>query len=269
MKITYQSLKQKAYHIMNATEEGGLTGPIINSFILLLIIGNIVALILETVEEIASPNIQIFRTFESFSVIIFTIEYLLRLWSITSNPVYQKPAAGRARFALTPLAIIDILAILPFYLPMILPIDLRFLRALRMVRLFRIFKVVRYTKSFKLMGNVFRSRKEELIITIAMVSLLLIVVSSLMYYIEHDAQPEVFKSILHSMWWGIATLTTIGYGDAFPITPLGKILGGMTAILGIGIFALPAGILGSGFVEELQKSKKEKKVCPHCGKELE
>lgn len=266
---TYSKIKQKVFDIVNATEAGGWFGKAFNSFIMLLIISNIAALILETVQEVAAPNIKAFRTFETVSVIIFTIEYILRIFTITCDPKFREIISGRVRYFFTPLALIDILAILPFYLPMIIPLDLRFLRALRMVRLFRIFKVARYTKSFGLMANVLKAKKEELLITVALVSILLIIVSSLMYYVEHDAQPKVFKSILDAMWWGIATLTTIGYGDAYPVTPPGKVLGGITALLGIGLFALPAGILGSGFVEEMQKNKKQHKVCPHCGKELE
>ena len=117
----------------------------------------------------------------------------------------------------------------------------------------------------QLIGRVFVSKKNELLITVFAVFLLLLMASSIMYYVEHEAQPEVFASIPHSMWWGIITLTTVGYGDVFPITLLGKIFNGMIAFLGIGLFALPAGILASAFAEEMNKHHNGATQCPHCG----
>jgi voltage-gated potassium channel len=167
------------------------------------------------------------------------------------------------------MALIDLIAILPFYLPMLLPIDLRFMRAIRLVRLLRVFKLSRYSNAFSTLYNVLRAKKEDLFITAFLVSVLLVVASSLMYFIENKGQPEVFSSIPASLWWGVATLSTVGYGDAYPVTVLGKFLGAIIALLGIGMFALPAGILGSGFVEEIQKKKASSKICPHCGKAIE
>jgi len=167
------------------------------------------------------------------------------------------------------MALVDLLAILPFYLPMLLPIDLRFLRALRLMRLFRLLKMGRYVKSLRLMRHVLARRKEELLITLFSVLLLLVLSSSLMYFIEREAQPDKFASIPAAMWWGIATLTTIGYGDMYPVTALGKILGGFIALLGIGLFALPAGILASGFAAEIQQRDHPGKRCPHCGERIE
>jgi len=149
--------------------------------------------------------------------------------------------------------LIDLLAILPFYLPMIIPLDLRFIRAIRLLRLFRIFKIGRYSKSLNVLKDVIRNKKEELVLIIFVVLIMLVIFSSLMYFVERDVQPEAFASIPHAMWWAIITLTTVGYGDVYPITVLGKILGAMIAFLGIGMFALPAGILGSGLIEAIQK----------------
>jgi voltage-gated potassium channel len=116
---------------------------------------------------------------------------------------------------------------------------------------------------------VLRSKKEELLVTIFAGVILLIIASSLMYYVERDAQPEAFKSILSSMWWGVATLTTIGYGDIYPITALGRFLGSLIAVMGIGLFALPAGIVASGFATELQNKARHPHICPHCGKDID
>jgi voltage-gated potassium channel len=239
----------------------------LNIFLMGLIFLNVLAVMLETEAELYLRFKAFFHWFDAVSVLIFTIEYLLRLWSCTENERFRHPLWGRIRYLLTPLAVIDLLAILPFYVPMLIRADLRFLRALRLFRIFRLLKLGRYVRSLRTIRNVFRDNKEELLITIFSVLILLVFSSSLMYFVEHGAQPEKFASIPAAMWWGISTLTTIGYGDIYPITLLGKVLGGIIAILGIGLFALPAGILASGFAEEIRK--KEKKACPHCGQEID
>jgi voltage-gated potassium channel len=190
-------------------------------------------------------------------VAIFSIEYLLRLWTCNVDVTYKGRIKGRIKYFFSPLALIDLFAILPFYIPMIIPIDLRFLRVIRLVRIFRILKFGRYSASLQMLGRVLRKKKSELIVTFFVVFLLLIIASSLIYEFEREAQPEKFSSIPGSMWWAVVTLTTVGYGDVYPVTTMGKILSSFIALLGIGLFALPAGILSAGMVEEMQK-KKEK-----------
>ncbi len=263
-------IKSRIFNILESSPESGFWGKCFGIFIVVLIFLNVATAVLETVQSIYSKMPQVFDRFELFSVIVFTIEYVLRLWSCTATSRYQKPIKGRIRFSLAPLSLVDLISILPFYLPMIIRLDLRFIRALRLLRIFRIMKIGRYFDSIRLIGAVFIKKKEELAITVFMVLILLMVVSSLMYYVENQAQPEAFASIPTSMWWGVATLTTVGYGDVYPVTPLGKFLGAVIALLGIGMFALPTGILGSGFVDEIQERKiKQKKICPHCGKEID
>jgi voltage-gated potassium channel len=168
---------------------------------------------------------------------------------------------------LTPLLLVDLFAVLPFYLPFVL-VDLRFLRVLRLVRLVRIVKVTRYVKTIRRMTNVFYAKKEELAMSFVLASMMLVVASSLMYYIEHPVQPEVFSSIPATMWWAVVTLTTVGYGDVVPVTVLGKILTGLIAMVGIAMFALPAGIIASGFEQELEREKQQEGVCSKCGQPL-
>lgn len=264
-----QQIKKRTYEILEKAADGDLASRIFDIFIMSLIFLNVIAVILETVKGIALHFMPLFQTFEIVSVVIFTIEYLLRLWSCTVYKKYKAPFRGRFRFALTPMAIVDLVAILPFYIPMLIPFDLRFVRVLRLMRMFRLFKMGRYSDSLKTLGNVLKRKKEELLITVFVVGILLVFISSLMYYVENEAQPEAFSSIPAAMWWGVATLTTVGYGDAYPITTLGKFLGAIIALLGIGMFALPAGILGGGFVEEMRKKQDKRTVCPHCGKEID
>jgi len=223
---------------------------------MILITLNVIAVILATVERLNLQYQYYFHIFEVFSVTIFTIEYLLRLWTCTINKNFRNSITGRIKYIFTPFAMIDLLAVLPFYLPMIIPLDLRFIRAVRLFRLFRLFKMGRYLKAVLILKKVLKDKKEELILVVFIVFILLIIFSSLMYFIEKEAQPEAFSSIPEAMWWGIITLTTVGYGDIYPITPLGKIVGALIAFLGIGMFALPAGILGSGLVEATQKKEK-------------
>lgn len=263
-----KSLKKRAYDILMVSKNPGDLSWYFDIFIITLIILNVIAIILESVVSIKSTYSGFFKIFELVSVIIFTIEYLLRIWTATENPKYGTRFFGRLKYAATPLAIIDFLAILPFFLPLI-GVDLRSLRILRLFRLFRLFKISRYVKALSLINQVFRDKREELVISLVFTCLMLLVTSSVMYYVENSAQPENFSSIPQTMWWGIATLTTVGYGDVYPITMLGKLLGGVIAVLGVGLFALPAGILASGFSDVISKRQEEPQKCPHCHKEIE
>ena len=263
------AVKQQIRDILEDSPTGGAMARLVSLFFTTVVLLNVLAVILETVPEFSDRYRQPFKIFETFSVLLFTIEYVLRLWASTLDPRFTHPIKGRIRYALRPLAVIDLIVILPYYLPMIVPMDLRALRALRLLRLLTLFKLGRYSESLQTMGRVFATKKEELTVTMLMVVIALVMISSVMYFVEHDAQPKIFSSIPASMWWAVVTLTTVGYGDIYPVTTLGKILGSIIAVLGIGMFALPAGILGSGFVEELQKSRKSPKACPHCGQAVE
>ena len=199
---------------------------------------------------------------------MFTIEYFLRLWTAVEDPRYARPVVGRLRYAVTPFALVDLLAILPFYLVKYTTLDLRFIRAIRLMRLFRVAKLGRYCESLYTLKRVIYEAREELVITFAALFVLLMVASGVMYFVENPAQPDKFSSIPATMWWAASALTTVGYGDLYPITPLGKIVGSFAAILGVGLFGLPAGILAAGFIEQLRAGRARKRVCPHCGKEI-
>jgi Ion transport protein. len=264
----YSLIKRKVYLLLDPSEGGTRWDRVINTLIISLIILNTTAVIVETVQHIYDSYKFFFNGLELFTVIIFSVEYVLRVWSYTSSDEYKDPVSGRLKYIFSLGGLIDLAAILPFYLPFVTKIDLRFIRMLRLFRFLRFLKLGRYLHASKLISRVIASKKEELILSLGITILLIIVASCMMYYAEHDAQPDKFSSIPETMWWSVATLTTVGYGDVFPITILGKTLTAIISILGIGMFALPAGILASGFSDEF-KSHKHKKVCPHCGKELE
>jgi voltage-gated potassium channel len=261
------TLRKWAFDLLEPSVSGSKAARAIEIMLIFLIFLNIVAILLESVREINTEYAEFFASLETFSIIIFSIEYVLRLWTSPEHPKYQK-SMGRLRYATSGMALIDLFSILPFYFS-ILPIDLRFIRAIRLFRLFRLLKIARYLKALNVIQAVLRERKEQIYLSIMFIIFMLVIVSTLMYYVENDAQPEKFSSIPATMWWGIETLTTVGYGDLIPETPLGRFLGGIIAILGIGIFALPAGILSSGLSDHLHGGKTTKlKKCPHCGGEL-
>lgn len=263
-----QRMKKRVYEIMDVVphqNDEAKKFDIIDFFIIVLIFLNVLAVILDTVQSIHSKFGNLFYIFEVFSVVVFTIEYILRVWSCTINPKFHGPVVGRIRFMLTPLSLIDFFAILPFYLPMLIPFDLRFLRAIRLIRIIRLFKLGRYTESVRQFSRVLKLKRAELLTTVFIIFILLIVASSLLYYVEHNAQPDKFASIPEAMWWGVVTLTTVGYGDIYPITGLGKFLGAIISLMGIGLFALPTGLISAGFIEEIAKKRRTLRKCPKCG----
>jgi len=262
-------IRERVNEIVAVAAEGDRASRAFDIFILALIALNVVMLILETVTSIYEAAPRLFLWFEVGSVMIFTVEYSLRLWSCVEQARYRSPLTGRLRYAVTPMLLIDLAAILPFYLPWI-GVDLRFVRSVRMFRLFRVAKAARYSTAIQTIGRVIRAKRAELTVTMFILILVLILASSMMYFAEHEAQPQEFSSIPAAMWWAIATLTTVGYGDVYPVTLWGKFIACIIAITGIGMFALPTGILGAAFVEEIQskKGKSPSGRCPHCGEAL-
>lgn len=257
-------IRNRTHQIVEVARPGDRLSQIFDISILSLIGLNVVAMIVESVPSMGERWAALFWAFEVVSVVVFTVEYLLRLWCCVESARFAHPVRGRLRYMVTPMAIIDMLAIVPFYLPM-LGVDLRFVRTLRLFRLARVAKMGRYSTALQTIQQVFRIRKEELIISMTLLIALVVLASSLVYFAERDAQPEQFGSIPAAMWWAVVTLTTVGYGDIYPITPVGRLLSAVIAVLGIGMVALPTGILGSGFAELMSQKDKGRSRCPHCG----
>lgn len=261
------NLKYRIHNLFDPKEHANKADRITNYFIIILIILNVIAVALETVDSIYVKYQNQFIVFEYFSVVVFSVEYLARIWSCTIDNKYSHPVWGRIKYLFSIGSLIDLLAILPFYLPLAIGVDLRSLRILRLIRFLRFFKMGRYTKASRVITSVVSSKKEEILLSFLITLFLVIAASTIMYYAENEAQPELFSSIPATMWWSVSTLTTVGYGDIIPITSLGKFLTGCISIIGIGMFALPAGILASGFSDEFSKNQR-KRYCPNCGKEL-
>lgn len=264
-----QTLKQKIYRLVEKGSHGSKVNLIFDYAIMTLIVLNVIALILDTIPEIKESMGAFFWIFEVCSVIIFSIEYIMRIY--VSDLAYPSSNKFKSafKFIFSTFGLIDLLAIIPFYLPFLIKIDLRFLRILRLMRFMRIFKIHRYNNSLTLIYSVIKEKKSELAITGFVALLILLVASFLMYNVEGDVQPDKFPNMLSCLWWAIATLTTVGYGDVYPVTGLGKFLSSIIAVLGIGLVALPTGIISAGFVDKIGKSKKEPVKCPHCGKNIE
>lgn len=265
--MTIGKAQKRVYEILELSR-GDAAGRTVDLFLITLIVCNVLAVTLATVHSLAIEYRTFFHVFEEMSVFIFTIEYVLRMWVCVVDEEYRRPLAGRIKYFFSPFALVDLVAIAPFYLPMLIPVDLIFIRALRLLRLLRLLKLGRYSESIRTIGTVIRLKKEELLVALALTVVLLLMASSIMYLVENGAQPDSFSSIPAAMWWAIETLTTVGYGDMYPITPLGRVLGGIISVLGVGLFVLPAGILAAGYSEQIHRRREHVITCPKCGHEI-
>jgi voltage-gated potassium channel len=250
------TLRRRAYEILERTEPDDPAARILNGLLIALIVANVAAIVLDSEASLDASYHAWFWAFEWLSVILFSIEYTARVWTAVEggHGRYKAPILGRIRYMLTPLALVDLVAILPFYLTFLAPVDLLFMRVFRLLL---IFKLTRYQASMNLLANVLRNEAGPIAAAIFVLVMLLVVAASFAYLAEHQAQPEVFASIPDALWWAVVTMTTVGYGDMVPVTPLGKLVGGVIAIIGLGMVALPAGLLASGFSEQLHQRRRE------------
>ena len=245
-----KSLRKRIWEILEKGNSNDKVSFYTDIFLITLIIFNIVAVLLETVESIYSRYALEFLIFERFSTVVFLIEYILRIWVCVEEKIKNNKLITRLKYASTWPAIIDLLAVLSGLLPMIFEVDLRILRALRMLRLL---KFSRYFKVMNLLLGVLKEEKQSFLAAMFLLTIAMLIASTGIYLFEKDAQPDKFSSIPEAMWWAIATLTTIGYGDVTPVTGMGKFFGAIIAIIGIGVVALPSGILASGFTDQLKR----------------
>lgn len=270
------SLRSRVHSLLDG-DPPSAAATTVRTALAVLILVNVVAVVLETVPSLARDFAPWFASLEAFSLLVFGAEYALRAWGAPEHPSYRGPVLGRLRWALSPAAVIDLVALLPAVLPA--GGDLRALRLARLLRILRVAKLGRYSLAVQTLQHVLRAKSADLASLLVLLLVLLVLSSTAMYHLEHDAQPDGFASIPATMWWGIVTLTTIGYGDLAPVTGGGRVLGGVIAILGIGMFALPAGLLGAAFVDELGKARNRRSgpapadgaappTCPHCGQRL-
>lgn len=221
---------------------------IIDRLVYALIIASIVGIVAET-HDISEGAKQFLNWFETFTYIAFSIEYAYRIFEARKN-------GGWKSYVFSFFGIIDLLAVLPFFLPFIVSIDARAIRVLRLLRLVNVIKIGRHNKAINTLIKVIASVRTEVAVTLFASIVTVVFAGILMYYAEHEAQPEVFNNMSQSIWWAVATLTTIGYGDIYPITAMGKIIASSLAFVGIGLVAIPAGLISAAYVEEINNQKK-------------
>ena len=230
-----------------------MKSPILfDKFIYLLIIANVLAMIMESHVSIRDSYGDIFQFFEAVSIYIFSFEYLYRI----RLAFIDNRMKGVSKYVFSAFGLIDLISILPFYLNQIIKVDGRFLRILRLFRLTRIFKLGRDSSSLKLFVKALRGVKNELKFTLFLSALAILFSASAIYYLENEAQPEKFSSITEAIWWATVSLATVGYGDVYPVTVGGKIFASFISLIGIGIVAIPTGIISASFVEEIHEVRR-------------
>ena len=246
------SWRSRVGEALEESETGYWLRGLVEFFLLVVIVGSVAATALETVRSLSSQYASLSAAAELVAVGVLTVEYLLRWWVAPEDDPQgsAKPWRARVRYAVSTFGFIDLLAILPFYFDLLLPIHTDWLRVLRLLRLL---KVARYASGLPLFVAVIRNESRPLLAALLVMAVLLVVESGIMFVLEREVQPRVFASIPHTMWWAIVTMATVGYGDIAPVTPLGKVFGGMVMVLGIAMFAVPAGILATGFAAEIRR----------------
>jgi voltage-gated potassium channel len=230
----------------------------LNRFLVALILANAAAVAIETVAGLYLGNEGAFRTFEALSTVVFLIEYLARLWCCVEQEAYAHPWSGRLRWATRPVAFLDLIVIATFFAS----VDLRFLRLARLFRLLRVLNLDAMARTYEILKTSIAARKDLLLVSAVLMLIALFSSASLLYIFEHEAQPGLFSSIPATLWWAIVTLATIGYGDMVPVTTAGKICAAVTAVFGVGVFALPTAILTGAVIDAGNRAQ----TCPHCGK---
>ena len=244
--------RRRIYEILEAGHGDDKASKFFDAVLVTLIVLNIAAFIAETVPSIEAAHGHWLAIFERFSVAVFSVEYLLRLWTSVEVPFLKRlpPWRARLKFAMRGSQLIDLAAILPFYLAQFFQLDLRFLRALRLLRFL---KLSRYSPAMHSLLRVFQNERRSLTGAALLLFAAVLFASTGIYYLESAAQPDKFGSVPESAWWAMATLTTVGYGDIYPITPLGRFFGGFVMLTGLCILALPVAIISTGFAQEVNR----------------
>lgn len=250
---TVRHLRKRTYEVLEVSQSGDWLSRAIDVMLMTLIAGNAVAVILESIPSLQTAYQDLFWAFEKVSAAAFSAELLLRIWAASENPETDDQAwRKRLRYLTSPMALVDLVAVLPFYLVTFFSIDLRILRILRLLR---VVKFTRYSTAFGLIVEVFRNQRNALATSLFLMGIAVVLAAGVLYVVESGAQPEAFGSIPASMWWAICTLTTVGYGDVTPITSLGKLVASLISVIGIGLVALPTSIVTAGFAKAMVRNE--------------
>jgi len=249
---SWQKTQKKIYDMVSIGVVDSRLNRFYDIFSTLALIANLVCAFASTFDNLEAKYGLLFDYVEEITVFFFAIDYALRL--ITAEQQYPgcPPGKAMAKYAFSGYGIIDLLSFLPHYLPTFFPAGATVFRMFRVVRIFRLFRINAYSDSLSLIGNVLKKKKTQLEASIFVIILLILASSLCMYSVEHEAQPDVFRNAFSGIWWATSTLLTVGYGDIYPITPMGQLIGIIITFLGVGLVAIPTGIISAGFVEEYQ-----------------
>lgn len=260
-------MKKEVFEIIEIKNGKGIIKKQFDYVVVVAIIISILVSIIETFNISKELNIYLY-IIQAITIAFFTVEYILRIW--TAKYLYPELGEAKARFKyiFSFWGIIDFLAFFPFYIPLdLFPNGIMALRLLRVMKILRLFRINRYYDGLNVITAVLKEKKNQLISSVFVIFVLMLAASMFMYELEHSAQPEAFNNAFSGFWWASSALLTVGYGDIYPITTAGKIVGIIIEALGVGLVAIPTGIISAGFIENLNKSKKAK-YCPHCGEKL-
>ncbi|MBB5744539.1 ion transporter [Brevundimonas variabilis] len=252
MSETPKGLRARLHCALDVGRTGKLSA--LNMALIVAILLSVLVAVLDTEATIARPMATLFTGLDILFLVLFGVEYLARLWTAPETPRYAHPVWGRLRWMVSPAAIIDLLALAPALIfagatPAYL------FRLFRLLRILRLAKLGRFSRAWTLMAEAVASRRAELLLTLGAACMVMLVSACLLYLIEGESQPDKFGSIPRSLWWAVITMTTIGYGDVFPVTPLGKLVAALTAVAGIGLIAAPTGILAAAFSDAAQRHR--------------
>jgi voltage-gated potassium channel len=252
-------LRAKLFAILHRPDPGNRLARWANWFLAALIVGNAIAITLETLPGIGRDFARALTVFEGVSTGLFIVEYVARVWTCVEQHHLRHPLWGRLRFMRQPLALLDLLAIVTWWTPW----DLRFLRVVRLVRLLRVFHLYEFEAALERLSESLQRRKELLLVSVVLMGVFVYIASSLLYHLEHARQPELFSSIPATFWWATVTFNTIGYGDMVPLTSLGRLFAALVSVFGVGIFALPTAIVIAAIIESSASGTAY--VCHACG----
>ncbi|MBO7402552.1 MAG: ion transporter [Lachnospiraceae bacterium] len=252
MEKKSRKIRKRIFDIIQIGNVSDLPSMLFDIFITLVILVSLAVTVMQTYDEL-KPYSAVFDVIELVTVIIFTVEYIMRV--ITADFLYPRKSALRAslKFIISVTGIVDLLTFFPYYLPFVFPAGAVAFRIFRVIRIFRLFKINQRYDAFSVILDVLNEKKKQLLSSVVMITILMIAASLCMYSLEHDAQPDVFKNAFSGIWWSTSTLLTIGYGDIYPITLGGRIMAIVISFLGVGMVAVPTGIISAGFVESYSK----------------
>ena len=247
--------RQRIFNIIEIGNKDDVQSALFDRFIVIVIFINLLVTLMQTFEQL-KPYMSLLNVLEFVTIVIFAAEYILRIW--TADYLYpdEKPEwKARIRFVFSAYGIIDLFTIIPYFLPFIFPVGAVAFRMFRVIRIFRLFKINAQYDAFNVITSVLREKKNQLISSVCMIFILMLASSLCMYSLEHEAQPDQFKNAFSGIWWSVSTLLTVGYGDIYPVTVAGKVMAIIISFLGVGMVAVPTGIISAGFVEQYTEMK--------------